>query len=188
MDEMQSKYRTRVISTDKLDQPTINAIEASPPARRESKAATPVVAGAAPVLQSSLPVNLVAAPSPVFVAPDSSSAALTGAAQPPSQPAADAEPKNEKHVATKSKRKPRAEPRALAKQESDDDDATPVASYGSDDRASDERSDRRPDRRRIVERRTEQEYDVPTSSGDGQRRVIVIRRNGGGLFEGLFGN
>src|ERR1043166_6317822 len=31
MEEMQSKYRTRLISTDKLDKATINAIEASPP-------------------------------------------------------------------------------------------------------------------------------------------------------------
>src|SRR5882724_2683416 len=39
MEEMQSKYRTRVISTDKLDQSTIAAIEASPPAPSQSKSA-----------------------------------------------------------------------------------------------------------------------------------------------------
>src|SRR2546421_6090358 len=75
MEEMQSKYRTRVISTDKLDQPTIKAIEASPPAPSRSKPATPVVANSAPVVQSSLPVNLVAAPSAVLAAPDASPAA-----------------------------------------------------------------------------------------------------------------
>jgi len=190
MEEMLSKNRTRVISTDKLDQPTINAIQASPPAPPVSKPATPVVAGAAPVLQSSLPVNLVAAPSPVFAAPDASAAALTSAAPPPSQAAANVEAKKEKRVATKSKRKPKAP----AIQESDDDD-TSVASNASDDRVSDERtrrrddrSDRRIDRRRIVERWTEREYDVPASNGDGRRRVTVIQRGGGGLFESLFGN
>ena len=35
---------------------------------------------------------------------------------------------------------------------------------------------------------TERDYDVPASNGDGQRRVTVIRRGGGGLFESLFGN
>jgi len=184
MEEMRSKNRTRVISTDKLDQPTINAIQASPPAPPVSKPATPVVAGTAPVLQSSLPVNLVAAPSPVFAAPDASAAALTSAAPPPSQAAANVEAKKEKRVATKYKRKPKAERKALAKQESDDDDARSVTSDDSDDRAADGRIDRR----RIVERRTEQDYDVPAFSGDGRRRVTVIRRSGGGLFEGLFGN
>ena len=35
MEEMQSKPRIRVISTDKLDKSTITAIEATPPARPE---------------------------------------------------------------------------------------------------------------------------------------------------------
>jgi hypothetical protein len=190
MEEMQGKHRTRVISTDKLDRSTISAIEASPPAppAPESKPGAPAVANTAPVSPSS--VDLAAAPSAVFAAPGPLPAALTSAAPPP-QPAANAEAKKEKRVATKSKRKPRAEPAAPAKQESDDDE-TSVASNGSDDRASDERSerrtDRRIDRRRIVERWTERDYDVPASNGDGQRRVTVIRRGGGGLFESLFGN
>jgi len=147
-------------------------------------------------MQSSLPVNLVAAPSAVFAAPDASPAVVTSAAQPSSPPAANAEAKKEnnveakkeRRVATKSKRKPKSESRSPAKQEFDDDDNASVASGDPDDRASDERSDRRLDRRRIVERRTEQEYDVPASNGDGQRRITVIRRGGGGMFEGLFGN
>jgi hypothetical protein len=194
MEEMQSKNRTRLISTDKLDKPTINAIEASPPAQPKSKPAAPVVANTASVSppQSQAPVDLVAAPSPVFAAPDTSAAALTSAGPP--QPAANIEAKKEKRAAMKSKRKPKVELRAPARQESDDDD-TSVASNASDDRVSDERtrrrddrSDRRIDRRRIVERWTERDYDVPASNGDGQRRVTVIRRGGGGLFEGLFGN
>ena len=74
--------------------------------------------------------------------------------------------------------------REAAKQEFDDEDDTSVASNDSDDRAAPGRVDRR----RIVERWTERDYDVPASNGDGQRRVTVIRRSNGGLFEGLFGN
>lgn len=189
IEEMQSKHRTRVISTDKLDKSTVAAIEATSPARPESKRAAPAVADAKPVSPSPSPspVGLAAAPSAVFAAPDPSPTALTSTA---SQPAADTEAKKEKRVATKSKRKPKAP----AIQESDDDD-TSVASNASDDRVSDERtrrrddrSDRRIDRRRIVERWTEREYDVPASNGDGRRRVTVIQRGGGGLFESLFGN
>ena len=192
MEEMQSKPRIRVISTDKLDKSTITAIEATPPARPESKPGTPAVANTATVSPSS-PVDLAAAPSAVFAAPSPSPAALTSAAPP--QPAANVEATKEKRVATKSKRKPKADPRGPAKQESDDDDDTSVANNASDDRASDERSARRDDRsarrvdrRRIVEGWTERDYDVPASDGDGRRRIIVIRRSGGGLFEGLFGD
>jgi hypothetical protein len=206
IEEMQSKYRTRVISTDKLDKSTIAAIESSPPAPRapaESKPAAPPAADTAPVSPSPSPIDLVAAPSAVFAAPVASPAAVTSAAPPPSQPAANVEvrkennveAKKEKRVVTKSKRKPKAEFKFPAKQEFDDDDDTSVASRDSDDRASDERidrrlerADRRPDRRRIVGRSTEQDYDVPASNGDGQRRVIVIRPSGGGMFESLFGN
>jgi hypothetical protein len=176
VEEMRSKHRTRVISTDKLNQATVSAIEASPPAPPESKPATPAGANTATVSPSSSSVDLAAAPSAVFAAPSPSPAALTSGA-PPSQPAANIEAKKEKRVATKSKRKPKAP----AKLETDDDD-TSVASNDSDDRASGERSDRRIDRRRIVERWTERDYDVPASNGDGQRRVTVIRRGGGGLF------
>jgi hypothetical protein len=41
--------------------------------------------------------------------------------------------------------------------------------------------------RRIVERWTERDYVVPSHDGRGQRRVTVIRRRDGGLFENLFG-
>jgi hypothetical protein len=191
MEEMQGKRRTRVISTDKLDQSTIKAIEASPPAPAQSKPAAPVVADTKPVSPSPSPAGLAAAPSAVFAAPNSSPGAVTSAAPPSSQPAANIEAKKEKRLATKSKRKPKAP----AIQEAGDDGTTSLASSDSDDLVSDDRSRRRDDRsvrrldrRRIVERWTERDYDVPASNGDGQRRVTVIRRNGGGLFESLFGN
>jgi len=198
MEEMQSKYRTRVISTDKLDQSTIAAIEASSPAPQPPVESKPAAADTASVSPSPSPVDLVAGPSAVFAAPDASPAAVTSAAPPPSQPAANVEArkennveaKKEKRVATKSKRKPKAEFKSPAKQEFDDDDDTSVVSSDSDERVDRrlERADRRPDRRRIVGRSTEQDYDVPASNGDGQRRITVIRRSGGGLFEGLFGD
>src|SRR6478736_2056217 len=52
MEEMQSKHRTRVISTDKLDKSTVAAIEATSPTRPESKPAAPAVADAKPVSPS----------------------------------------------------------------------------------------------------------------------------------------
>ena len=126
-EEMRNKNRTRVISTDKLDKPTVTAIEATPPAAPESKPAAPAVASTAPVSppSSSPPVDLAAAPSAVFAAPETSPAAVTSRCAAAAQPAAEAEPKTEKRVATKSKRKPKGEPKTIAKQESDDDDDTP---------------------------------------------------------------
>ena len=38
-----------------------------------------------------------------------------------------------------------------------------------------------------MDARTERDYDVRDSNGDGQRRVTVIRREGGGVLENLFG-
>ncbi len=122
VEEKRSKHRTRVISTDRLDQSTISAIEASPPAPSESKPATSAGANTATVSPPSSPsVGLTAAPSAVFAAPSPSPAALASTAPPPPQPAANIEAKKEKRVATKSKRKPKA----LAKLESDDEDIRP---------------------------------------------------------------
>jgi hypothetical protein len=193
VEEMRSKHRTRVISTDKLDTATINALQApsaAPPA--EPKPAAPAVADTKPV--STPPVNRAAAPSPALAAPEQPAATatpparVTSTAPPPrSKPSADTEAKKEKRIATKSNRKPKLETHAPARQESDDDDGeTPVASSTSGSRVADDRSSRRVDRRRIVERWTERDYDVPAYTGDGGRRVTVIRRGGGGLFGDLF--
>jgi hypothetical protein len=186
-EEMRNKNRTRVISTDKLDKPTVTAIEAAPPAVPESKPAASAIASTAPVSppSSSPPVDLAAAPSAVFAAPDASPAATVAA---PAPPAAEAEPKTEKRVATKSNRKPKAETKTIARQETDDDNTPSTTASAANSDSDDRGSYRRVDRRRIVERWTERDYDVPASSGEGPRRVTVIRRNGGGLFESLFGN
>ena len=95
-------------------------------------------------------------------------------------PAAKNATKDRQAVANKkAKQNPKARAKTLAKQDVDDDGEDAVAR--SDDRASDGRS------RRVVERWTERDYDVRDSNGDGQRRVTVIRREGGGLLENLFG-
>jgi len=192
VEEMRSKHRTRVISTDKLDTATINALQApsaAPPA--EPKPAAPAVVDTKPVSTPS--VNRAAAVSPKFAAPEQPAATatppanVTSAPPPRSKPSADTEAKKEKRIATKTKRKPKLETNGPAKQESDDDDGeTPVASSTSGSRVADDRSSRRVDRRRIVERWTERDYDVPAYTGDGGRRVTVIRRGGGGLFGDLF--
>src|SRR3954471_12464426 len=168
VEEMRSKHRTRVISTDKLDTATINALQApsaAPP--DEPKPAAPAVADQKPV--STPLVNRAAAPSPALAAPEQPAATatpparVTSTAPPPrSKPSADTEAKKEKRIATKSNRKPKLETHAPARQESDDDDGeTPVASSTSGSRVADDRSSRRVDRRRIVERWTERDYDVP---------------------------
>ena len=112
VEELRSRHRTRAISVEKLGKPTISAIEASPPG---------------PVAISP-PVDLVSAPSAVFAAPETPLATLASAAPP--QPAANIEAKKDKRAATKSKRKPKAGPKAPANQE------TSVASYDSDDRVT----------------------------------------------------
>jgi hypothetical protein len=98
--------------------------------------------------------------------------------------------------AKKPKQKTKPDDRALARADDEDD---VVAHESSGERRTFSSA---PDRsRRIGERWTEREYDVPSSDGRGQRRIIIIRRNDGGsterrdgdVFErrdngGLFGN
>jgi hypothetical protein len=111
----------------------------------------------------------------------------------PSQTAAQNEVK-EKRVATKAKRKPKAERKAPIRPEFDEDDGHAVASASSDDRGEDRIAGGRRDRqRRVVDRWIERDYDVPDEGGRGRRRVTVIQRGGdgggggGGLFGSLFG-
>jgi hypothetical protein len=194
IDDYRNKNRSpRVVSTDKLDKPAIAAVEASPPASTDASGLAapatwaPSVAFPAP-LAVAPPVKTASVPPP---APEPASAA-TAAPEPPvaattDAPATSQAAKNEmkeKRIAKKVKRKAKAP----VKQDVGDDDSA-VASGDSDDRASDDRAERRPDRsRRVVERWTERDYDVPDSRGNGERRVTVIRRGGGGLFESFFGN
>jgi hypothetical protein len=85
--------------------------------------------------------------------------------------------------AKKPKQKTKPDDRALA-QADDEDDVVARESNGERRTFSSA-----PDRsRRIGERWTEREYDVPSSDGRGQRRVIVIRRNDGGSTERRYGD
>lgn len=208
MEEMRSRNRTRVISTDKLDKPTITAIEASPPAPAiETKPAAPApvalpgssVAPAVqptPVTAATPPVPATAIQTPpaataVLAAPEPPTAAKPAAtppAKPQAPPAARHETTKEKRIAKTPTRQPKAPTQFKApKRESDDDDDSNFASNDSYNRGLEARGEGRSDRR-IVERWTERDYDVPAASGHGQRRVTVIRRGGGGLFESLFGD
>jgi hypothetical protein len=199
MEAMQAKNRApRVISTDKLDKPSVSAIEAPAPSPAASQ---PPPATPAPVTAETTPVTSPAptkpAPTPAVVAaPQSPPGALVGTAQAEEkspQPADQKEAKQEKHerVAKKAKRKPKVEPKAQPRDESNDDDDH-VANAEDQATVSNPSDDRivggRADRRRIVERRPAREYNVPAEDGSGDRRVMVIRRdNGGGIFGNLFG-
>jgi len=187
MDEVRRKKGgPRVISTDKLDQPTVTAIESQPSAPpADTKPALvlpikPAVAATAP------PAVAVSTPpgDPAPVAAPAVAASTAEAVQPESKADTKAE-SNQKRQAKKTKRKPKP---AVKPDPRDDEENRNVASSESDDEAS---ADRRADRRRgksgrIVERWTEREYDVDAEDG-GRRRVTVIRRNRGGVFENLFG-
>jgi hypothetical protein len=204
MEEVRNKNRgRRVISTDKLDKPTITAIETPPPPPAEASARAtetkPTLPSAAPAVAStaqSVTTTTGPATASFFAPPAANPVALAPAAvaAPEPLPATAAAPdvqvaptsvapaaknasKDKQAVAKKAKQNPKAQ--AKAKQDVDDDGEDAVAR--SDDRASDSRS------RRVVERWTERDYNVRDSNGDGQRRVTVIRREGGGLLENLFG-
>jgi hypothetical protein len=200
MDEMRNRNRTRVISTDKLDKPTVTAIEApTPPAPAVEVNPAPAAPVAPAVASTALPAAPPAtAPPTTATAADTvpaTAAALTApepapAAKPADAQAAKASPpsaarneaKKEKRVARKSTRKPKTE---TAKRESDDDDDS---AFASDDRGFEARAEARSGRPAAVgERWTERDYDVPSANGAGRRRITVIRRSGGGLFESLFG-
>ena len=215
MEEYRAKNRSaRVVTTDKLDKPAIAAIETQPPVQA-SAPASPIAVSPAPALplppsaNASPPAEVAAIPAPAqqpkpapapaaavaSVTPATASAVATPqpdmVAPPAAQPArasAKSEAK-EKRRAHASKRKWKAQPKAFARQDVDDDGET-LASVDSDERDVEDRRSSRSDRRshRIVERWTERDYDVPDSRG-GRRQVTVIRRNSGGdLFESLFGN
>jgi hypothetical protein len=200
MEEWQRKNRAvRVISTDKLDKPTVNAIQEAPAPQLAPSAA---VASTTPPPSESMPVatsepwfnpGALATPTaPPAVAQTPAAGQDAAKPQVTASEVAKEEPakndakndvkddaKAKKRVAAKSKRKQKP---AI---ESDDDGSAAVAS-SDDNRLSDdrtERSSRQP--HRVVERASRREYDVP-SEDRGERRVVVIRR-GGGLFENLFG-
>jgi hypothetical protein len=217
MEEFRAKNRsTRVVTTDKLDKPTITAIEtqpavapapAAPMPPSSAKPAVPATVAVATRPAATEPRKPAPAPSPVVASATPAASAPVPAVAPaaPPQPVLLAPPTvqpaavlpqpvakeaKEKRVAKKTNRKPKADPKAPAKQDADDDGGT-FASADPDERAFEDRSSSgRGDRRsrRIVERWTERDYDVSDSRG-GRRQVTVIRRNnGGGLFESLFGN
>jgi hypothetical protein len=211
MDAMQAKNRApRVVSTDKLAKPTVNALEAAPPSTTPVPS-SPVAAPPTPVTAETAAAPASPPPAAVLstTAAGSATASVPVKAQAEAKPAQaeekpaqtadlkEAKPDKSQHVAKRAKRKPKAEarhePKAVPEDDADDNDH--IANADSDDRAADDdqRSDDRVvargriERRHAVERRPNREYNVPADDGSGDRRFVVIRRSGGGLFGNLFG-
>jgi hypothetical protein len=216
IEQMQAKKSSpRVITTDRLDEQKIGAIEPAPkvepaPATVPAAPVSPPAVAAAPPPAPANPPAVAATPaSPPAASTQVTSAVTVGA---PSPPGANVAPPPEVKSAARTKdartRKAKAKSKTDSKfadtkaRSDDDDDDDTVASVGTDRRTVGSGSGR------TVERWTEQEYSVPASDGRGQRRVTVIRRDNsdrrdsgsfvrhessGGLFErresgGLFGN
>ena len=215
IEQMQArKSSPRVITTDRLDEQKIGAIQPGPktepaPAAVLAMPISPPVAAAPPSAPTNSPaVTATPAPSPVAAASVTPAVAVNE----PSPPVANVAPPPEVKSAARTKDARTKKAKAKSKFDSkiaetkarldDDDDDDTVASVGTDRRTGGSGSGR------IVERWTEQEYSVPASDGRGQRRVTVIRRDNsdrrdsgpfvrhessGGFFErresgGLFGN
>jgi hypothetical protein len=191
-EEVQRKNRSvRVISPDRVDPATVNAIEASSAKPEEplpQSAAGPkqgiAATPAAPAATAPATLPLPVATAEPWFNPAAPAAPLMPAttnqvASPPAATAAQDEPKPQpKQVAKKAKTKSKPKP------ESDDDGQSAVASSDSNDAASQDRVARpQKQRRRIVERWIER--DEEPSDDRGARRVVETRR--GGLFENLFG-
>jgi hypothetical protein len=197
-----NKSGPRVVSTDRLDQPTVNAIE-NPPASGKTEPPSQTAANGSAAAPPTPPAAALTAPPAATAAPltpPTPSPAATAPVAAPTQAAADTEtvapdPTRPKAAKSKQVKKPKQQPklddRALARADDgralasvDDDDGTPVSRESTEDRRGPQ--DRS---RRSAGRWTEREYEVPTSDGRGQRRVIVIRRNDGGersYSDGLF--
>jgi len=193
-----NKSGPRVVTTDRLDQPTVNAIE-NPSAAAKTEPPSQALANASAAAPATPPAAALTAPPAATAAPltppTTPPAATAPVAAPAPAPAAASQdavapdPAPAKAAKTKQAKKPKQKPkfddRALARTDDDrvparvgDDDAAPVSREPSDDRrVSQDRS------RRTAGRWTEREYEVPSSDGRGQRRVIVIRRNDGGSVD-----
>ena len=206
IEQMQAKKSSpRVITTDRLDEQKIGAIQPAPKAPATVPAAPvspPPVAAAAPPARTNSPA-VTATPAPTPALPASITPAVT--VSEPSPPGANVAPPPEVKSAARTKDARTKKAKAKSKIDSkiadskarlDDDDDDTVGSVGTDRRTVGSGSGR------IVERWTEREYSVPASDGRGQRRVTVIRRDNGGSSErreaggtfvrhdsgGLFGN
>jgi hypothetical protein len=206
----------RVVSTDKLDKPTVAAIETPPPQAKDDvalaapapwapAASTPTPPVVAPAVATvgtpkQLPeaapeapagVAAVTPPEPPAATPPAPAAATPEIARTNSTPASHASASAVKEAAVESKAQSRSAKKAKRKPKPERALAERDANSDDDEVSAasverESRAARRVDRRRIVERWIERDYDVAADDGGGRRRVIVIRR-GGGPFEGLFG-
>jgi hypothetical protein len=195
--------RVRVITTDNIAAPVVDAIETSrePPGargegRQEMKAKEPPAAptASAPVVAApadpargveakaapAVEASAAPAPSPQHASPSEGGVATAASVVPAAAPVVEPKPqhasvKEERGKKARDKRKRETKSRRTPPPARDDDE---VGDTGSRATRVVERDDSSYGRGRIVERWTEREYDVPSYTGSQRRRVIVIRRNG----------
>jgi hypothetical protein len=204
LDEYRRTHRTaRVVSTDKLDEQTVNSIE-NPSITAEIAAPapwSPAVASTAPLVPASvtpmaptISSKAAAEPTPTTTASvtqssetEASKSQATAKSEEKEKHAA-ANDEKEKHAAKKARRKPKSERRIPAKPQFDDDsDDGAVAAAYSDEGDDEPVAASRRGRAYVVERRGDRGYGMPDEGDRGGRPVIVIQRDRGETFGNLFG-
>jgi hypothetical protein len=192
-----SQRRVRVITTDNIAAPVVNAIETSREpsgAKGEGQAKQPLATPPASAPVAAVPaapaqaeakatpvVDTGAPPAPAQTVPLGERAVVPVApVVPAAVPASQSKPqhasgKEERGKKARDKRKREAKSRRAPltgdDDETEDSGSRPTRGLEREDSSSHRRG-------RIVERWTEREYDVPSYNGSQRRRVIVIRRNG----------
>jgi hypothetical protein len=171
-----TRRSVRVITTDRLAEPVVSAIEAPPPASNVSPTAPPPAGNAAPP------------PSPLAPPPQTAAVEPSASVPPPAAASGTTDGPN-KEVSTKEVSTKEVSPREVSSREVSSREVSKQpkrkkarSRERSFDRSIevDDESDQigERDRRgaRVVERSTEREYDVPSDDRSGRRRVIVIER------------
>jgi hypothetical protein len=164
----------RVITTDRLAEPVVSAIEAPPPASNMSPTASPSASNvsppAPPPAGNASPTASPLAPPPQIAAvepsvpPPAGASGTTDSPKEVSRREISSREVSPKEVSKQPKRKKaRSRERSIERSIEVDDDSDQI---GERDRGG----------ARVVERWTEREYDVPSDDRSGRRRVIVIER------------
>jgi hypothetical protein len=181
----------RVITTDRLAEPVVSAIEAPPPPSNVSPTAPAPAGNVSPTVP---PPAGNASPTASPLAPPPQTAAVEPSASVPPPAAASGTTDGLKEVSTKEVSTKEVSPREVSTKEVSPREVSPKevskqpkrkkakSRERSIDRSIevDEDSDQVGERdrggARVVERWTEREYDVPSDDRSGRRRVIVIER------------
>ena len=166
----------RVITTDRLAEPVVSAIEAPPPASNMSPTASPSASNVSPpappptgnasfTASPLAPPPQIAAVEPsASVPPPAGASGTTDSPKEVSRREISSREVSPKEVSKQPKRKKaRSRERSIDRSIEVDDESDQI---GERDRGG----------ARVVERWTEREYDVPSDDRSGRRRVIVIER------------